>query len=450
MEVKCKICGYETTRRGLMPHVSQKHEMGLEDYVAKYGEYRKRQSNLITRAKDGEIVCKVCNAKCASERHLSYHLKMSHDLKRRDYITKYLLNDNIPLCKCGCGEQVSIRSSGKPPYWSEYISGHNIYDAHVGSKRSHESKMKMRQAAINRMKEKNSVFFYNAVSRQELDFAQWLREELNQIVVSSDKSVLFGLELDMYLPENNLAIEINGIRFHSDMYKDRNYHLKKTKECNEKGIRLIHIWSCDLLNKEDIIKSQVRHILGLSQNKVYARDCEIKEVSINDCHVFLRKNHLQGSVVSKHRYGLYHNNELVQIITFGKMRYAKRENEHTNAFELLRLCSKLNTTVVGGSSKLFNHFIKLHNPNYVLSYANRDWSMGSVYNLLNMKEAGYTPPGYFYSNGKAKLTRYQCQKHKLVEMGFDKEMSEYDIMQSRGYYKVWDCGNIKYELKLNQ
>jgi len=375
---------------------------------------------------------------------------MSHDLKRRDYITKYLLNDNIPLCKCGCGEQVSIRSSGKPPYWSEYISGHNIYDAHVGSKRSHESKMKMRQAAINRMKEKNSVFFYNAVSRQELDFAQWLREELNQIVVSSDKSVLFGLELDMYLPENNLAIEINGIRFHSDMYKDRNYHLKKTKECNEKGIRLIHIWSCDLLNKEDIIKSQVRHILGLSQNKVYARDCEIKEVSINDCHVFLRKNHLQGSVVSKHRYGLYHNNELVQIITFGKMRYAKRENEHTNAFELLRLCSKLNTTVVGGSSKLFNHFIKLHNPNYVLSYAYRDWSMGSVYNLLNMKEAGYTPPGYFYSNGKAKLTRYQCQKHKLVEMGFDKEMSEYDIMQSRGYYKVWDCGNIKYELKLNQ
>ena len=445
MNIKCKICGYETSLRGLMPHVKQKHSVSLQDYVDTYGEYRARESRLLEKTKDADVECKICNTKCASERHFTYHLKMHHNITKRQYIIKHLLNNSIPLCKCGCGQPVKITDRGKPPYWSNYISGHNIYDTHIGAKRSHESKMKMRESAIKRLSDKNSVFFYNGTSKQELDFGSWLKDELGLNVVFNDKSILSGLELDFYIPDKKIAIEINGIRFHSDLYKDRLYHLKKTEECNNLGIRLIHIWSCDLLNKPDIVKSQIKYILGLNQYKIYARHCKIKPISNTEASLFLNINHLQGTVVSKYRYGLYHNDELVQIMTFGNSRYSQNKSKIDQAYELLRLCTKIDTAIIGGSSRLYKHFINTHNPKYIFSYANRDWSIGSIYSILGMTHVGYTPPGYFYSNGKAKLTRYQCQKHNLIKLGFNKELSEYDIMQSRGYYRVWDSGNIKYE-----
>jgi hypothetical protein len=305
--------------------------------------------------------------------------------------------------------------------------------------------MKMRESAIKRLEDKNSIFYKN-MSKQEIDFVNWLKENTLSNIMQSNRAILSGLELDILLPEYNIAIEINGIRFHSDLYKNKTYHLKKTEECNLNNIRLIHIWGCDLINKSEIIKSQISNILNFKNcEKIYARKCIIKEVNTTDTIQFLNKNHLQGYVISKYRLGLYYNNELVQIMTFGKTRKLSGNINKENSYELLRLCSKLNTTIIGGASKLFKKFIKEKNPSYILSYANRDWSEGNVYNILNMHKIGHTPPGYFYSNGKTKLTRYQSQKHILVSMGFNKNNSEYEIMTSRGYYRVWDSGNIKYE-----
>lgn len=447
--VKCGVCGYETSRMGLMPHVMQIHKIDLNTYVEKYGEYRRRQLDLLKRAETSGIFCKVCNQNVASERHLCFHLKEKHSLTKKEYVVKHILNNNIPECKCGCGKKVKIRAIGKPPYWPDYLYGHNTNDCHIGSKRSYESKIKMRESAIKRLKEKNSVF-YRATSKDEVEIREWLETFYDKQVLYNDTTILRGRELDFFFPDINFAIEFNGIRFHSDLYRKKDFHVKKTEECNSLGIKLMHIWAPDWYINKDIIKSQIKNILGFCERKIYARDCEIKEIADKECKLFLHYNHLQGPVVSKIRYGLYYEKELVQVMTFGKKRKLLRNVVEEDSYELLRLCCKNNTIVVGGASKLFSHFIKSYDPKSVMSYANRDWSMGNVYEKLNMKKLGYTRPGYFYSNGKNRVSRYSCQKHILVKMGFDENSNEYEIMTSRGYYKVWDCGNIKYEWNRQQ
>jgi hypothetical protein len=442
--IVCKECGLETYTNGIASHIKSEHNMSPDDYVKKWGEYRSKLLDYKNRSENSNFQCKICNDKFASERHLSFHIKKSHDLEKRDYIIEHILNGKIPKCKCGCGEDVRIKNKGAAPYWSEYISGHNTGTSHVGMKRSHESKMKMRKSAIARLERGDSVF-YRKKSKDEIRLGDWVSDIYDGKVVLGDTDLLNGLELDVYLPELGLAIELNGDRFHSDLYKTKSYHLNKTKECEQNGVRLVHIWLHDWLNKEEIIKSQIQNLIGKTENKIYARECVIGEVGYNESKEFLSKNHLQSNTVSKYRYGLYYNGELVQLMTFGKLRKATGRTSKPDSYELIRSCSKLNTVVVGGASRLFNHFVKNNNPHYIISFANRDWSVGNMYTAIGMKFVGYTSPGYFYSNGTRKEHRFNHQKHKLVAMGYDATKSEYEIMRGRGYYRIWNTGNLIYE-----
>ena len=442
--ITCKVCGFETKINGIAYHIKSKHDISVDNYIKKYGEYRPKYLNYQKRSNDNKFICKVCNINYASERHLSYHLKLEHGITKREYIIKHLLHGVIPKCKCGCGGDVPIIPRGVAPYWGEYISGHNTSVTHMGMRRSVESKLKMRESAIKRLQSGNSVF-YRGVSNDEVTFREYIKTIYSGEIILNDTKLLSGLEIDVYIPELKIAIELNGERFHSDIFKKRNYHLKKTKECNELGIRLIHIWLTDWYNRTEIVKSQIKNFINKTEIKIYARKCEIREVSSSESIHFLNSNHLQGNTVSKIRYGLYYNNELVQLMTFGKFRKVTGRIHKDGDYELLRLCTILNTVVVGGVSKLFNHFIKTHSPNRILSFANRDWSLGGVYETIGMEHIGETTPGYFYSNGKNKHHRYKFQKHLLVRQGFDANKSEYKIMTERGYYRVWDTGNLIYE-----
>lgn len=445
--IKCKICGFDTKINGIAFHIKSKHSMSINEYINKYGEYRPKYIDYNNRAKETDVKCLICNESMASERHLSFHIRKEHGITKKEYIIAHILDGNIPKCKCGCGNDVRIKERGRPPYYSDYISGHNTGDTHIGMKRSYESKMKMRKSAIRRMETGNSVF-YKGKSTNETELYEYIKSIYSNEIRANDITVLSGLELDIYLPDIKVAIELNGDRFHSDMYKTRLYHINKTKECESQGIRLIHIWLCDWNSKRDILKSQLKNIVGQSDVKIGARLCSISTVSYEESKQFLTKNHLQGNSISKYRYGLYYNGELVQVMTFGKLRKATGRTHIDGSYELIRMSAKTGVVVVGGASRLFNHFIKTHSPQYILSFANRDWSVGNVYDRMGMVMSGYTPPGYFYSNGSRREHRYNYQKHKLVEMGFDDTKTEYQIMSERGYYRIWNTGNLIYEWKI--
>lgn len=244
------------------------------------------------------------------------------------------------------------------------------------------------------------------------------------------------LELDIYIPEKRLAIEYNGIYYHSA--KDKYYHLTKTEACESKGIRLLHIWE-DLWNsKKNIYKSIIASALGVYQEKIYARKCICREISQSDYEDFLNRNHIQGTVQSKIRLGLFYNEKLVQVAGWGKSRFKSSE------YELHRMCSKLGTQVVGGFSKLIKH----SGINHFVSYVDRDLFTGSGYIRAGFKLTGETKPGYFYSNSRLqRVNRMTAQKHKLKKLlkSFNEELSEVENMRNNGYFQLWDCGNYVVE-----
>lgn len=275
------------------------------------------------------------------------------------------------------------------------------------------------------------------VSDRETELYNYIASKYNGQIIKSDRTILDGKELDIYLPGLNLAFEFDGLYWHNEITKSSDYHVSKTNICESKGIQLIHIFEDDWLYKSDIVKSRINTLLGLN-NRIFARKCIIKEVSNTDAATFLNENHIQGSCVSKYRYGLYFNDELMSIMTFGKSRFS-------DEFELLRFCNKLNINVVGGASRLFSHFLNNHDEIVeVISYADRCWSKGNLYEKLGFIKDGITKPAYYYIIDNKRQNRIKFQKHKLVKEGFNPSKTEHEIMLERKIYRIYDCGNIKY------
>jgi hypothetical protein len=285
----------------------------------------------------------------------------------------------------------------------------------------------------------------NGVSKAEKEIFEFINS-LGIDVIENDTSVLDGKELDIYIPSHNLAIEYNGLYWHSELFVDDNYHLNKTESCEEKGVQLIHIFEDEWLYKQNIVKSRIKNILGLTENKIYARKCEIKEIDFKIVNEFLNKNHIQKTVKSKVNIGLYHNNELVSLMTFGSMRKIMGGVSNKDYYELLRFCNKLDTSVVGGASKLLKYFIKNYNPEQIISYADRRWSNGGLYVSLGFSFIHNSKPNYWYLNDKTREYRFKYRKSQLILDGYNPNKTEREIMFSRGIYRIYDCGNKKYQL----
>ena len=246
-------------------------------------------------------------------------------------------------------------------------------------------------------------------------------------------------ELDIYISSHNLAIEFDGVYWHSELNgKDKTYHISKTLQCKEKGIQLIHIFEDEWIDKQEIVKSIIRAKLGLIQNKIYARKCEIQSVSNEEAKLFLFDNHLQGPINGTH-IGLYYENELVSLITYGKSRFS-----NTEECEILRFCNKINASTIGGLSKL----LKQIDSKSIITYADLRFGEGLSYLKCGFEYIGRSSPSYFYIRNGSRINRLNFQKHLLQDKLdiFDPTLTEWQNMQLNGYDRIWDCGVVKYTL----
>ena len=280
-------------------------------------------------------------------------------------------------------------------------------------------------------------------SFKELELFEYIRSVYNGEIIQSYRD---SMEIDIYLPELKLGFEFNGLYWHSELFKDKNYHLDKTEYFQERGIRIIHIWEDDWIYKGEIIKSQIRNWLGLTENRIFARDCNISEIySIDEYRDFLERNHIQGYISSSLRLGLYHNGELVSLMTFDH--FEGRKKMEPGGWNLSRFCNKLNYNVIGGASKLLKYFIKNFNPKRIISFADKSWSNGELYSKLGFAISSISYPNYSYLIDNKRSNKQKWKKSNLVKMGFDENLSESKIMEDNfGAYKVFDCGQIKFEL----
>lgn len=288
------------------------------------------------------------------------------------------------------------------------------------------------------------------LSKIEEELREFVKSELDQDIITNDKQILDKKELDVFSPKHNIAIEMNGLFCHSEESgKDRYYHLHKTNNCLESGIRLFHIFEDEWRNKQEIWKSIIRYNFGKITNKIYARKCEIRLVDKPTTKKFLTDNHLQGYSNCSVSVGLYYNTQLVSILTFGKSRFDKNVE-----WELIRFANAKNTSVIGGFNKLFKHFIKKYDPTSIVSYADKRYSIGNIYRNIGMKEIKNDAINYYYFNKResVRYSRHQFQKHKLKNKLpiFDESLSEGENMRINGFNRIYDCGNYKFAWYKNE
>jgi G:T-mismatch repair DNA endonuclease (very short patch repair protein) len=446
--ITCKICKISLTASGMGSHLYHKHDkMSSEEYSKTFGEFRKKHLTAQKLREGSGIECEICKESQISHKQLLHHIH-THGISWQDYFIKYFFNGTPPTCSCGCGEDVRLirhgkNEKGEVAYSRTMLAGHHQHRPGY-RENSKEQRETMRAAAIKRMQEGRGTWHSSGPSRGEAEVCKMV-EGLGFEVEQSNRGILSGLELDIVVESEKVAIEYNGSYWHSDLFKDRKYHLSKQLAAADKGYRLIHIWEADWIQKEAIVRSVIANVLGKTADRIYARKTEVREITYKEANTFLGNNHLQGSGISKIRIGLFTGEELVSVMTFSSLRAATGQVAKKGEYELLRFCNKLNTAVIGGASKLYSYFIKTYTPERIISYANRDWSNGALYSTLGMSELKPTVPGYFYVKSKIRYSRFQFQKHKLVQQGGDPNMSEYEIMLDRGYHRVWDCGNYKYE-----
>lgn len=286
------------------------------------------------------------------------------------------------------------------------------------------------------------------ISKAEQEIADFLKQYID--LVQSDRSQIDNLELDIYIPSKNLAIEYNGLYWHSDVKKEDNYHLNKYKACQQKGIRLIQIFEDEYRDKPQIVKSRLLNLIGETPRKIYARQCELKEVTSGESMKFLAENHIQGALGATHRIGLYLEDELVSLMTFGEMRKNLGSTPKQGHFELLRFCNKVDTNVVGAASRSLKHFLKLANPIEITSFADLRWSQGELYNTLGFDLEYQTEPNYYYTKGIDRENRFKYRKSELVRKGLDANKTERQLMSEQGFYRIYDTGSLKYKLKTNR
>lgn len=284
-------------------------------------------------------------------------------------------------------------------------------------------------------------------SHAETEIVEYLKSigiDEKEIILNTNK-IIYPNELDIYIPEYNLAIEYHGLYWHSTEFNENinsNKHFQKFKKCYDKDIRLIQIFEDEWNYKRDIVEKKLLHILhkGDSRKRIFARKCEIKEIDAKTKNLFLEKYHIQGKDASQIKLGAFYNNELISVMTFAKGNISKGSKPKDGIWELSRFASHYDYIVIGIAGKLLNFFEKNYQWDEIFSYADLRWSVGNVYYKLGFELDSITQPGYFYTKHGKRIHRFNLRK----KGNEPKNIPEYLLRLEQGYYRIWDSGHLKF------
>lgn len=413
---KCPYCNWETidieNKSGVFEqHLNEAHNITVEDYIKDYPQdeeyfknYQlKKEREEMLQDERNHVICPLCNQKFV--RISNYHIEHKHGMNWYDFKKKF--------------PNVKLMSDTDHELSSEQIKKGNMLHGKA-----------------------------KYISKPEREIREFL--DSFGVKYESNRQILIGKEIDIYIPDKKIGIEFDGLKFHTEFFgkKDQYYHLNKTLKCNEVGVSLIHIFEDEYMNTKDIVYSKLRHILDLCDElpRIYARKCEIREIYKHEAKDFLDKNHIQGYSASTVYFGAFYCNKLVGVMTF------KKGNIKNYGWELTRFATDNNYVCCGLGGKMFNFFVKNYNPYSVISFADRRWTLDinhNMYTKLGFMIKSVNKPEFRYYNGK--LDRYKrihklnLSKRNLIKRyDLDPKLTELEMTKMLGYDRIWDCGLVKY------
>lgn len=250
---------------------------------------------------------------------------------------------------------------------------------------------------------------------------------LDNTAMQSDRKLLGNRqELDIVIPAKKLAVEYNGVVWHSAKFgTDRDYHQKKSEAAKRMGYRLIHIYSDEWESKQDWCKAFLRMQIVGPERKVFARKCRFSPVAPTTARDFHAEYHLQGTRSGEH-IGVYSGEELLAVATF-------------RTGELARWTVKFGVVIVGALSKVVKHYGR-----EVFSFCDTGKHTGEGYLAAGFKLASEGVVSYHYTDGYTRTNRQHFQKHKLLKNPLAKGNTEQELAQSLGYYQIGGCRQAKY------
>ena len=284
-------------------------------------------------------------------------------------------------------------------------------------------------------------------SKPEQEVADFIKN-ISPDVLTSDRTLIAPKELDVYVPSKNFAVEFNGLYWHTLDFVTKKYHKEKTEACASKGVQLFHIFSDEWRDKRSIVESMIRHRLGVTSRRIFARKCVLKEVTSEESRNFFDQTHIAGKTRYKKAFGLYFEGELVSCVSVKKPIQKKHGD---NVLEISRFASSLNTVVVGGFQKIFKkvlEYARQENYEKILTYADRRFSEGGAYQKAGFEQLPPTSTGYFYTDGKVRYFRFKYRAQQPKPENNMVRLTEKQVANNAKVSQIHDCGHNVFLLKL--
>lgn len=476
--IKCEICGKEVISiKALSQHILN-HKITSKEYYDKY--FKKENEGICLFCKSEtkfkslkEGYQKYCNLKCSNnsqERKVKF--KQSYLKNNVEEINRKKIQTNIEKYG-GVGFQIPEQArKAKETMLNKYgVSNYkqkdfinktkqylDLFEVEIINSNQYKNNSEKITFSCKKCGKIFEESIFNVCQRKykcncerpfsrssgELELYDFLTGILDNNILTNES--ISGIEVDFLIPDKNIAIEYNGLYWHSEqILKEASiYHLEKLEKCNNRNLKLIQIFEDEWLLKKEIVKSRLKTILHINKlPKVYARQCYIKEIPNNEKELFLERNHLQGTDISKIRLGAFYNNKLVSVMTFRSGNIAKGSKSVEGIYELSRFCTDIDFHVIGIASKLLNYFKRNYNWKEIFSYADRRWSDGNLYYKLGFNLEQIIKPNYWYTkDGLKRIHRFSLRKRNNEP----EEIPEWILRKKDGFYRIWDAGNLKFSM----
>lgn len=268
-------------------------------------------------------------------------------------------------------------------------------------------------------------------SKGQMEIANYIRS-LGHPVIINDRAAIAPHELDVLVPSVGLAVEFNGLYWHSDRFRERDYHVRKTKACRRSGIRLFHVFEDEWRDKRPIVESMIAHRLGVSRRKVGARECEIVRLDIRRRRAFFDASHIDGDTASSFAYGLVYRGETVAALSLRK----PRQRKYNGMLEVARFATSPHVSVPGALSRLVRH-LQRDVPNVrIMTYVDVRHGSGESYIKAGFKILSVTASRYWYTDDVNRYDRLRYRANK------EKGLSERQVAEEAGMTKIWGCPNL--------